>query len=48
MILGEFIMKNESVSYEIMIDLITNIVKKYINNDEDKTKEVNDKCLNVG
>jgi hypothetical protein len=25
-------MKKESVSYEIMIDLIANIVKKYINN----------------
>ncbi|WP_291643053.1 hypothetical protein [Clostridium sp.] len=41
-------MKKESVSYEIMIDLITNIVKKYINNDGEKSKEANDKCLNVG
>ncbi len=32
-------MKRESLSYEIMIDLIANIVKKYIDNNELATKE---------
>ncbi|WP_275299578.1 hypothetical protein [Clostridium sp. YIM B02506] len=41
-------MKKESVSYEIMIDLIANIVKKYIDNNGQATKEDDDKCLNVG
>lgn len=34
-------MKKKDVSYEIMIDLIANIVKKYINNDSRTTKEIN-------
>jgi hypothetical protein len=32
-------MKKENVSYEIMIDLISNIVKKYIDNEAISTKE---------
>lgn len=41
-------MKKESISYEIMIDLITNIVKKYIDNAGEVTKDGESKCLNVG
>jgi|GEM_PF-3766023 hypothetical protein len=32
-------MKKESISYEIMIDIISNIVKKYIENEAITVKE---------
>lgn len=32
-------MRKENVSYELIIDLISNIVKKYIDNKEELTKE---------
>lgn len=38
----------KSVSYELIIDLITNIVKRYIDNNGQATMEDDDKCLNVG
>lgn len=41
-------MKNESISYEIMIDIISNIVKKYIDNDGQTIKDGDGECLNVG
>lgn len=41
-------MKKKSVSYELIIDLIANIVKKYIDNNGQAAKEDDDKCLNVG
>jgi hypothetical protein len=48
MILGGFVMKKKDVSYEIIIDLISNIVKKYLDNNGQTAKEDEGKCLNVG
>ncbi len=41
-------MKKESINYEIMIDLIANIVKKYIENDEQITKDGDGECIITG
>ncbi|GFZ30778.1 hypothetical protein CSC2_13040 [Clostridium zeae] len=40
-------MDKENVSYEIFIDVIAKMVKRYIDNIQ-ATKEDDDKCLNVG
>lgn len=41
-------MEKESISYEMMIDIITNIVKRCIDNEQILvTKEGDDKCLNI-
>lgn len=40
-------MKKESVSYEVMIDLIANIVKKFVDNNGQVTKDGESECLNV-
>jgi hypothetical protein len=48
MTLEGFQMKEKSVSYELIMDLITNIVKKYIDNNGQATEEGDDKCLNAG
>lgn len=40
-------MDKESVSYEILIDIISKIVKRYIDK-EQANEEDDEKCLNVG
>lgn len=48
MILEGFLMKKESISYEIMIDLIANIVKKHTENSKQVTEDGDSECLKVG
>lgn len=38
-------MNKDTVSYEVMIDIISNIVKRYIEKDVQTTKEDDEKCL---
>jgi hypothetical protein len=45
--LEEFIMNKENVSYELMIDLLSNMVKKYMDNNEQLTKDGDNECLSV-
>lgn len=40
-------MEKENINYEIMIDIISNIVKKYIDNEEMVTKDGDNICLEI-